>query len=167
MRVRVRVRVRVCVHVCVHVPSSLCLFVSHSHLFPISLSLTLFFTTAGIICGWCSDYVGGRRATVIVAFMCLLCPLLLLFAYSIDRLQVHTISLCVCRLVHVHFLAFTNTLLPYNHTLRYTPSSYYLALWACWWEGLTTSSPAPCVWTWPKMQVQVQLCRVSAVATVA
>ena len=158
---------RVCVHVCVHVPSSLCLFVSHSHLFPISLSLTLFFTAAGIICGWCSDYVGGRRATVIVAFMCLLCPLLLLFAYSIDRLQVHTISLCVCRLVHVHFLAFTNTLLPYNHTLRYTLSSYYLALWECWWEGLTTSSPAPCVWTWPKMQVQVQLCRVSAVATVA
>lgn len=40
----------------------------------------------GIVCGWASDLLGGRRACVIALFMALLCPLLLLFAWYMDTI---------------------------------------------------------------------------------
>lgn len=42
----------------------------------------------GIVCGWVSDLYNGRRACVIATFMMILCPLLLLFAYFMDDLNI-------------------------------------------------------------------------------
>lgn len=42
----------------------------------------------GIVCGWVSDLYGGRRACVIATFMGILCPLMLVFAFFMDQIQI-------------------------------------------------------------------------------
>jgi len=42
----------------------------------------------GVVCGWVSDIYGGRRACVIATFMCILIPLLWIFAIYMDVLPI-------------------------------------------------------------------------------
>ena len=66
----------------------------------------------GVVCGWVSDYLQGRRACVIAIFMGLLCPLLLLFALAMDKINVY--------LLLVRFLTFecSNLLMYYSQQMQ-------------------------------------------------
>ena len=48
----------------------------------------------GIICGYVSDYFGGRRACVVVIFQALLLPLLYIFAQVSEKLSIPT-TVCI------------------------------------------------------------------------
>jgi sugar phosphate permease len=50
----------------------------------------------GVICGWMSDIYGGRRACVCATMMAILVPLLLLFAFEMDSMNIYVLLTGLC-----------------------------------------------------------------------
>jgi len=50
----------------------------------------------GIVCGWMSDIYGGKRACVCATMMVILIPLLVMFAFFMDDLDVYVLLFTLC-----------------------------------------------------------------------
>eukprot|EP00968_Pinguiococcus_pyrenoidosus_P025501 scaffold6180_cov200-Pinguiococcus_pyrenoidosus.AAC.4 len=55
---------------------------------PPGSNLARFLSPGGIVCGFLSDVYGGRRACVCATMMCILVPLLFVFAFFMDTMPV-------------------------------------------------------------------------------
>lgn len=62
----------------------------------ISILYSVGMMPGGVVCGYASDLMGGRRACVIAVFMAILCPLLWLFAVYMQELPVTLLLALLC-----------------------------------------------------------------------